>query len=729
MKKKLALLLAAVMVAAMVPVSAFAKTDNRVDRVVVVEKDKKIETVTTAPKLIVEQKADNLGGEQFYVVLEGAEWDATVAAGDITITNGTVTKLSSTEISVAVTSNGNVTIDLGKAKVTGDEATVTIDPNNSVVSAGTYVFARTASKNATAKISKTVTIPEEGGAVQIKDITITETVAATLKTGTVNHNNNPDGKGYILTGALPTEYIKLRVYGDFKFDATAVPTINATNDLAITSLAYSADGTEAYFGVGAQSTAAAKAVISGLKVIPTKYAEAGDVAEIVISGAGVEKTTLEVGTVVAYGVTFTVQDKKLPVFYSGRTYNDDETLEVTVKETAPESWWTSRKTTFTFPEGVEVVDVTVKDSNSDTTIADGNFTVDENVVTLTGATVAAGKCAEFDVDFNLAIAPTFTGDITCVLGGPAVAEDIEVVVAEALAPVTFEVVSTDVSIDYRNVAIGDIVIKEAYAGALEKNDVLSFAIDSIPLEKGAKIEVVEGDGKAKLDSTTYDGDLNVVIEKESYKTPATFKITNIQAYLNRSLPAGSYALELVANYSGNPAVAEAYEGYFKNYDATKDQTGTFTTKSIELAKAYVEVVTAGRDQDDSSFTTQVAITIGADTMTVGQKTVALEVPAYIANGYTMLPVRAVADALSGEAATVLWDDATKTVTIAFGARIISMTIGSKVMNINGVAIQMNAAPEITNNRTFLPLRDLGYALGLTDADINWNAETATATLN
>ena len=116
-------------------------------------------------------------------------------------------------------------------------------------------------------------------------------------------------------------------------------------------------------------------------------------------------------------------------------------------------------------------------------------------------------------------------------------------------------------------------------------------------------------------------------------------------------------------------------------------------------------------------------------MVVGQKTVALEVPAYIANGYTMLPVRAVADALSGEAATVLWDDATKTVTIAFGARIISMTIGSKVMNINGVAIQMNAAPEITNNRTFLPLRDLGYALGLTDAAINWNAETATATLN
>ena len=94
----------------------------------------------------------------------------------------------------------------------------------------------------------------------------------------------------------------------------------------------------------------------------------------------------------------------------------------------------------------------------------------------------------------------------------------------------------------------------------------------------------------------------------------------------------------------------------------------------------------------------------------------------------MLPVRAVAEALS-TASTILWDDATKTVTIAFGARIISMTIGLKVMNINGVAIAMNAAPEVTSSRTFLPVRDLAYALGLTDSDIAWDDATKTATLN
>jgi hypothetical protein len=164
-------------------------------------------------------------------------------------------------------------------------------------------------------------------------------------------------------------------------------------------------------------------------------------------------------------------------------------------------------------------------------------------------------------------------------------------------------------------------------------------------------------------------------------------------------------------------------------DDTPNVQAKFDTDSIELAAAYVNVITAGRDQDDSSFTTQIKVTVGASEMVVGQGTIALDVPAYIANGYTMLPVRAVADALSANAATVLWNGEAKTVTIAFGARIISMTIGSKVMNINGVEIGMNAAPELVNNRTFLPLRDLGYALGLTDADIAWDDATKTATLN
>ena len=115
-------------------------------------------------------------------------------------------------------------------------------------------------------------------------------------------------------------------------------------------------------------------------------------------------------------------------------------------------------------------------------------------------------------------------------------------------------------------------------------------------------------------------------------------------------------------------------------------------------------------------------------MYAGKNEIQLDVPAYISNGYTMLPVRAVTEALSN-VAIVRWDDATRTVTITFGSRIISMTVGSSTMNIDGVPVQMQAAVEITGDRAFIPLRDMGYALGLGDDKIAWDDATKTATLN
>ena len=702
MKRKLALLLAAVMVAAMVPVSAFAKTDNHVDKTVVVKKDTVLDENAPTLKIDDREYNDFASDEQFYVSLEGAEWvEADFDPADVE--GGEAELLSKTEMTVVAGDAEQILIKLANVKVTGDEAKVIIDANHSGVTAGAYTFAYTTTANATAKVAGTVTIPVETDVTTVKDITITETIA----------------------GALDADKeIKIRLYGEFKFDEVE-PDFAGSNGLAPATYRYDADSTELYVTIGAETSAAGKLVIKGLAVKPTKDCEAGDVAEIVISGAGVEKTTLELGTAVDYGMAFTVEDKKLPVFYAGRT-SDDDTLKVTIKETAPESWWVARKTTLTFPEGVEVVNVDIEGYKYIDEPTAANFDVDENVVTITGLNVPDDtKCAELKLDFEVAIAPDFTGDITCVLGGPAVPEDMEVVVAEAQYPVTFDVEVSDVSIDYRNVALGDIVIKEAFAGALEKDTTLQLAIDRIQIEDGVKFEVVEGD--IKLKDTTADGILAFTVDRESYKTPATVKITGIEGYLERNLPAGSYALDLVSLLDEHNA--NEVDAYFQNYCYEKNETGYFTTKRIELAPAYVEVVTAGRDQDDATFTTQIKVTIGANEMVVGQGTIALDVPAYIANGYTMLPVRAVADALSGDAATVLWNGETQTVTIAFGARIISMTIGSKVMNINGVEIGMNAAPELVNNRTFLPLRDLGYALGLTDADIVWDDATKTATLN
>ena len=144
---------------------------------------------------------------------------------------------------------------------------------------------------------------------------------------------------------------------------------------------------------------------------------------------------------------------------------------------------------------------------------------------------------------------------------------------------------------------------------------------------------------------------------------------------------------------------------------------------------YVKVVTAGRDQDDSTFTTKISVPIGAYEISAGEKTIPIDTPAFLTEaGYTMMPVRAVIEALNGSA-IVSWDDATKTVTVLFGARVISMTVGQDYMIINGVQIALVSPPVIVNSRTFLGLRDLGYALGLTDDKVNWDGDARVATLN
>ena len=206
--------------------------------------------------------------------------------------------------------------------------------------------------------------------------------------------------------------------------------------------------------------------------------------------------------------------------------------------------------------------------------------------------------------------------------------------------------------------------------------------------------------------------------------------------MQRNIPAGAYDLtaggDAFIAYHRQGLFAPDADHNFKDHvdDDCDDEcfVDDVCDYSDVVKEAFVNIVTAGREQDDASFTTKVVVPVGESYIVAGEETVALDVPAYVsAAGYTMLPVRAVAVALGINTNNVLWDQATKTVTILYGQRIITMTVGSKAINVNGSAIPASAAVEITDGRTFLPMRDLATALGVTD--ITWDAATKTATLN
>jgi len=99
----------------------------------------------------------------------------------------------------------------------------------------------------------------------------------------------------------------------------------------------------------------------------------------------------------------------------------------------------------------------------------------------------------------------------------------------------------------------------------------------------------------------------------------------------------------------------------------------------------------------------------------------------IKNSRTLVPIRAIVEALSG---SVEWNDKDKSVTIRLGSTLIKLQIGNAMAYVNGSLVQIDSGnpkvvPEIINNRTMLPLRFVTENLG---AKVEWNGTTQTITI-
>ena len=729
MKKKIALFLAAAMTVSALPMTAFASTTNTVSKIATVETDDKYESTIVLDEFKGMTTTDEK--QTIKLTLVGSEFqDAQFEKATADDNGVTWTKIGDKEAFATFTAPNNDTDTVklaikATAKDEGD-STVTIEATDAVVSAQTLKIANVQGGATTTTISGTTAIKET--ATKMKSIVITETTAGSL---------DKDAK------------IKVKLSNGFKWvdnSDTKVVVFPADCGIDTSNATFTIDSDDdqvAYIQLKGESTKAATiSLMNPYVMYDDDEAEIGDTCEATISESGATKQTIKLGDAADYGVAFTIyKDAELPVFYSGDYDSDTDTLEVKIKENIAKSLIDGRKVKITFPEGVEVMGVDEK--KADNVGGNVKYTVDENEVTLDGIKGNDSK-AEIRLTFNLAVDPEFTGDITATLSGSAVGDDQTLTVGKAEFPVKVDADTNELKIDYRNTKASDITLTEAEAGALKKDTKVSLKLDELKFDGTPTVEVTGGDLKIENVKTNSDGILTFDIKTESQKEAGVVKISNINLFMSRSLPAGDYDLKVVATNEAKLNGSKASDNgadhkndfvktlsnnaIFRTYVDKSDIDGGFDTDEVTVKKGYVTVVTAGRDQDDSTFTTQVKVTIGADKMYAGTKEIALDVPAYIANGYTMLPVRAVTEALSG-AAIVRWDDASRTVTITFGQRVINMTVGSKTMVINGVNVAMQAACEITDSRAFIPLRDLGYALGLNDSKIAWDDATKTATLN
>ncbi|NCC16680.1 MAG: copper amine oxidase N-terminal domain-containing protein [Clostridia bacterium] len=740
MKKIVSLVMAAAMVTSLVPATAFAAGDVVATAKVIgaLEKGTGFDGVITGaetPELhlkITDASYLTSGGAgatmDVTVSLDNAEFTAANAAALealVTVPAGitvTATEIGDDEVTyelagalaeddvVAIALESNMTkVSVGKT------ATVSVD--SEMVTVDDLVYATIADKGITASVKKTVSVAvDEVATLNSKGITIEPIVDNSYAVG--------------------TEFT-LKLSKGFEFANTAVAGIA---DWAI-------DGNEATF----TAPSVDEFTLTGIEIEATT-AVVGDVATIKVTAKNVGTASVEVATVVDYKVTLSVdEDEDVPVIYSGTDVNntgltddsDHMTLEVTAEESFPGAWSMRQGFNFSLPEGVYVTDVDVTEAENfvqngvavGTAEWEAAFTAAYDKGDYTGFTFAKRVFDDVNTDLSsdpasvtfqlqLVADPTFEGDVALGFEGSLV-DTQEVTVAKFVKPYTVAAEQNDVIIDYRNTAIENpITITEAEAGLWAADTDFTLTVDRgdmIEFEDDATFTASEASEMTLKDEKTANGQLAFTVKAESDEA-AVVEIKDIALFMQRNVPAGAYSLEI------DTTMSTTYEAQAIYAASGDDQLIEDVCDYSNVVKeAFINVVTSGRDQDNL-FTTKVVVPVGEAYLMAGETKVELDVPAYIcAAGYTMLPVRAVSKALGVNTNNVLWNAEAKTVTIMYGQRIITMTVGKKTINVNGSAIPASAAPEITNSRTFLPMRDLAVALGVTD--ITWDATTRTATLN
>ncbi len=118
----------------------------------------------------------------------------------------------------------------------------------------------------------------------------------------------------------------------------------------------------------------------------------------------------------------------------------------------------------------------------------------------------------------------------------------------------------------------------------------------------------------------------------------------------------------------------------------------------------------------------ITLVIGSDKLYKGDEIVTLDVPAQVKNDRTLVPLRAIFEALG---ATVDWEEATQTVTSTKGDITIKLTIGSDKLYKNDTEFVLDVPAQVVNDRTLVPVRAISESFG---CQVGWEETTQTVTI-
>ena len=254
-------------------------------------------------------------------------------------------------------------------------------------------------------------------------------------------------------------------------------------------------------------------------------------------------------------------------------------------------------------------------------------------------------------------------------------------------------------------------MKDELGNSLTNEELLAEVLDNITYtnDNGGRLEITVG---------FTDGEVTSGSVESTYQPPYTGKYSyaiNVADTDNGSVSVDKYATEgekVTLTVSPDKAykldeLTVTANG--KDVELTDNGDGTYTftmpSSNVKVSASFVE------DEDyvepDNSIT--VSMTIGSNDFVINNNIVTVpDAAPYIANDRTYVPFRALGEALG---AKVVWDNDARTVTYTLGDTTIVMTIGDTTYTINGVEKSMDVAPEITGDRTYVPVRFVAEGLG------------------
>jgi hypothetical protein len=299
-------------------------------------------------------------------------------------------------------------------------------------------------------------------------------------------------------------------------------------------------------------------------------------------------------------------------------------------------------------------------------------------------------------DMEIVLEPGVEGDIEIEVSGTASLTGDKIKVGEAVKSVSAKAENVpDVKIGLDQQEGGDILITENIAGAIKEDFDAKLVLDlpdGVKFATVPKVEVTEGDldideagVKRQAEGSQSDNQLVIPIDGESTKA-STIKVSGIKYTVDRTVPEGGITVKVKGSAVNEVNHLARLKDYFGTVDKSTDIGSTTTAIARDTGGVYLEG--------------ELAYLLDNDMIWPQSQTAAS-----VVNATVITPA-------PGEV---------KPGTAVFKIGDTKYTVGDKEET-------MDVAPYVKNNRTYLPIRYVGYALGVSASNILWDNANATATI-